>query len=286
MKRYTILLLVPILLFISGCRETTAKILYRTLEWRINSEIDDYFDLTNEEEAKLKKTVRGHLNWYRVYGLDDLITLLRMTRKHLQEGGITPGEFREVIVFMERHRDRVQSRIIPDVVDFLRNLRDEQIAHLRKTLEKDEKEIIEEMKRSREEKMEEWKDSMMKGVKFVLGDVTEEQKRILTDTYRRMPDTGREYLAHRKKMNRRFIELLEERKNLEEKTFRKRLLALVESYEKDRSAEYQAKERKARKLVLQGMKRFDESLTPVQREHGVERIDLIIEMVRALREGE
>jgi predicted HicB family RNase H-like nuclease len=285
MKRYAILLIIPLLLFLSGCRETTAKILYRTLEWRINSEIDNYFGLNNQEEAELKKTVDRHLNWYRVHGLEDMITLLRMARTHLQEG-ITRKDFSKVIAFMERHRDRVQARILPDVVDFLRGLREEQIAHLRKALEKDEKEYIEEMERTREEKIKEWSKSFMRGLKFVLGEVTEEQKKILMDTYRQMPDTGQEYLAHRRYMNRRFIELLEERNSLEEEAFRKRLLGLVESYEKDRSPGYRAKEREARKLALRGMMRFDETLTDAQRKHGVERIDMIMEMVRALKDGE
>jgi len=171
-----IILLLSSLLFV-GC---STKISYFFLDWAIEWEVEEYVDLTSEQQDKFDLVIESFLVWHRQQELpryrDQLSLLSTLANQHT----MTPELWLEQVSMAKAHWFRIFDFVMPDLLPIMASLSDEQVNQLLAQLKKEQQELIEEY--AGKDQAELIKDSdkrLEKKLSEWTGDITEPQKKII-----------------------------------------------------------------------------------------------------------
>jgi len=156
-------LLYLLFFLLAGCNST--KIFYNYGDILISWQIDNYFDLTNEQEEWVEEKLMSHLDWHRKKELPGYKKFLIEIKENARDG-VSMNELNKSFARYETKRDRIIEKLTPDIAFFLANLKNDQIDYLESQILKGNKEIEEEFENFQEridrkkenffEQMENW----------------------------------------------------------------------------------------------------------------------------------
>ena len=265
MRNFLIFLL--FIFLITGCNRT--NIFYEYGDIIVSWQVDNYFDLTNEQEEWVEKEMMLLLDWHRIEELPDykkfLIEIQESARDGLNMEKINIG-FRSY----EKKRDRIINKLLPKVAVFLKGLNSDQIDYLEKKILKDNLEILENLE-NHKDRLIRRKENFFDQMENWFGEINEIQIEKLSkwqnqwykDSYYKSNDR----MKFRLNSQNQFLEILRSNpeKNKIEEWLRKWTLSMTSKYDSKR------KERilKNKKRILEVFK----ILTNNQRNHLIMELD-------------
>ena len=153
-----IYLLFFILFFlIVGCN--TGKLFYDYGDEVASWQLDNYFDLTTQQEEWIEERMKLHLDWHRKEELPRYRDFLIEVQSRARDG-LTMIELDEGYARLDQKRIRTLERLLPDTASFLAGVSLEQINTLEKKMIEENQDMKEDLespeKLSRERKEKFW----------------------------------------------------------------------------------------------------------------------------------
>jgi hypothetical protein len=134
-----IVLLLSSLLFV-GC---STKISYFFLDWAIEWEVEEYVDLTSEQQDKFDIIIESFLVWHRQQELPRYRDQLSLLSTLTNQQTMTPELWLKQVSMAKAHWSRIFDFVMPDLLPILASLSDEQVDQVLTQLKKEQKELIE-----------------------------------------------------------------------------------------------------------------------------------------------
>lgn len=199
---------------LSGCSMT--RIAYNQLDWLTVWALDDYFDLSKEQEAELRAMVDRNLEWHRYTQLPRYAEFLREFDVETQ-GPVTPDMLRarydQMLVFW----DDFMLQIIPDTQTFLMGLTPEQIDTMFEEAEESNEELYDDYSGDTAEKRRQRRDkASIRGIQMLTGKLNKDQKEFIKASTANMVDASEDWIDNRRVWQEKFRALLEQRPPPEE----------------------------------------------------------------------
>jgi hypothetical protein len=171
-----IVLLLSSLLFV-GC---STKISYFFLDWAIEWEVEEYVDLTSEQQDKFDIIIESFLVWHRQQELPRYRDQLSLLSTLTNQQTMTPELWLKQVSMAKAHWSRIFDFVMPDLLPILASLSDEQVDQVLTQLKKEQKELIEEYAgKDQAELIIDSDKRIAKKLSEWTGDITDAQKDII-----------------------------------------------------------------------------------------------------------
>jgi len=232
---------------LAGC---STKFAYNNIDWLVYWYIDDYIELTSEQESVFDEKLQKWLIWHKreefpqyINHLDELISDIQQNSLTAQRMGYHQQKARE-------HWTRLRAHVAPDLVEMSELLTDDQVVYLFAALEEDNKEEAEEylerVSYSEEKKEKRWLKRSQDSASDWLGRLNQEQKNYIADSFGTFEPTREHWIAYKEDYQASLRTLFATRHTNE--NFKDDLLVMITQPEKYRSEAFnQASERNTKK---------------------------------------
>jgi hypothetical protein len=273
-KRYIPFLVIPF--FLVSCQSLTVDTIYGALKFYLVHQIDNYFDLTGKQRSDIEKKLEGHIAWHRKEGAKEIIAILKMLKKDIQNGTFHEKDLARYEPLFRKHQKVMGEKVFNDMVDFCMNLSHGQITHLQKELTKGEDKFYERMQLPRKERIRQKSKFSLQVLEFFLGYITEKQKEEFYRLAMKGPDLSQESFRMIQKRNKYLVYLLRSER-YDRDNFRDKLSRWFATFESEIPAGYRKKMQLAKSRTLKNIVYFNNHLiTKKQRDHAIKRLDSLI----------
>jgi hypothetical protein len=252
---------------ISGC--SVAKTAYNQFDWLMTYYLAKHFDLDKEQKSELRVMVDRNLDWHRETQLPLYSEYLYGLEASLDEP-VTEEQLRASYGQVLDFWDSAMLHIVPDAQAFLSNLNDEQVEQMVVRMEENNQEMYEKYSGVTPEERQASRDkNTIKGVERVIGKLNKEQKLYISDSLSEMEDATEDWVDNRRRWQRAFVELVQERPTEDE--YRERLTDLYVYPRRYDEPEFQEVVDRNLDKSLELMTGVLNSLTPKQRKKAQKR---------------
>jgi len=243
---------------------------------------EQYFDLEGPQKELFRDRFDRLHAWHRHEQLPDYVAFFGDARKRLQAGLQTA----DVDWFADGLRQRyrtVARRAAPDIAELLATLSPQQIEHLQRRWEKDNRKFAAEHRihGSAEDRRRARAKRIVAQIKPWAGHLTAEQEARIAEMAADLPDVDRQRLEDRIRRQREFLQLLEHRTG-DRAEFTQRLTHWLVDWERGRDAQYAKASDAAWRQRNQLFVATAALLTPEQRNHALQRMQTHIGEFRRL----
>lgn len=263
-------------LFIVGC---STKVSYFFLDWAIEWEVEEYVDLTDEQQQTFDIAVDKFLVWHRDQELpryrDQLILLSAQINQHT----MTPALWLEQVAMAKAHWFRIFDFVMPDLMPLMASFNDEQVNQIITQLKKEQQELIEEYSdKNQSELVKDSDKRTQKRVKEWLGSVSDAQKDIIHKANTKRLSTLDMWLEYRHEWLRQFEQALLRRQ--ERDYFSAQMKLLMTSPDELKSSVYRHKIDENTKQFGSMLIDLNQTFSQKQREHFNNKLDeLVVDLV-------
>ncbi|AFM12404.1 DUF6279 family lipoprotein [Turneriella parva] len=279
-RRLRLTLLFAFVLSVACCTRALGKVAYNNLLPQIIlNRIDEYFDLNSTQEKYLKARLQVHHAWHRttqlkLYGADlkDLRSRLAAT--------LTEADLLWLTDRLTRHRNAIYARIIPDLVNVLQTLSDDQLNHFQKKLDKENRELDEKLARPLSVRQQEEFQAIVKQIEEWTGSLTKLQKDMLRTKYVSIADSAVDWLRYREDQQGVFVRLL--RSKPDHQTLKADLEGRMIYQERNVPQRFKVRFQRTLTLLKEMALTADKTLTPDQRMHALAKMDEYIQLVEEI----
>lgn len=194
------IILIGFVLLLSGC---STKFVYKNVDWLIYWYVDDFVELTSEQEDAVDVKLAQWLDWHKKNELPNYLA-------HLKELSNDIAQQQLSLARMDYHQEkvtdhwlRIRTHIIPDLVEMAPMLSDDQIASLFTEIEEKNKEDAEEREErtamSPEKRKKEVVKRNQKNLKRWLGKLNTEQETLIENMYGEYHSNGELWSEYRQR---------------------------------------------------------------------------------------
>ncbi|WP_100641580.1 DUF6279 family lipoprotein [Alteromonas facilis] len=195
------LVISAVILFISGC---SSKFAYNNLDWLVYWYVDDYVELSKQQESIFDEKLNQWLSWHRDHELKRYIDHLNQVKSSAMSEGLTPEQVNQQIELAQQHWERLRSKLAPELAQMAVSLSDDQVVYLFAALEKENQEREENRAdMDDEERLERRRDDLYEDVEEMIGKLTNEQKQIIELYVPLFESTVDEWIAYRRDVQQR-----------------------------------------------------------------------------------
>ena len=202
------LTLIAAVLLLQGC---SIKFWYNRLDWVVPWYVDDYVELSGQQEEQLEKLMLLKTEWHRENELPRYIAWLDSLDKDIRN--------KQVEQRYDFHRQQLSNfyqnlvdELAGDFASLMVQLSDQQVNELFIELEQMDQETLEEFNElSAEELFEQKDENIADGVSEWIGRLSNEQKMIVTEWASQVQSTTLERMAYRKRWREAMREALKTR---------------------------------------------------------------------------
>lgn len=258
---------------LSGCAGT---LLYNHADWLLTRQVDQYFDLTRSQRSFVSARLGTLLERHRHDALPQYEDVIHQAAARIQRG-LTGEDVEWVFRQYDHLRVDLLARFALDGADFLRLVRDPQVAHVQRALQKRLAEQEALLREPVQTRLVARKDRLLALVREWLGPVSHEQEQQITELAMAFPDTVPIMYAHQLRRNDQLIALLELR--MQQDTPDKLRAWLIDQETDPSFLEVTRQLRHHLKGLLLAL---DRMATPVQRRHLLSKLDDLAHTVRKL----
>ncbi|AZG73711.1 DUF6279 family lipoprotein [Shewanella livingstonensis] len=208
MSKKLIILLLSSLFFV-GC---STKVSYFFLDWAIEWEVEEYVELTSEQQDKFDVIIESFLVWHRQQELPRYRDQLSLLSTLTNQQTMTPELWLEQVSMAKAHWYRIFNFVMPELLPIMASLTDEQVDQILLQLKKEQQELIEEY--AGKEQAELITDSdkrIAKQLSEWTGTVTDAQKNIIHQANTERLATLDMWLEYRHEWLRQFEQALKRR---------------------------------------------------------------------------
>jgi|TARA_R110001592_G_scaffold56182_3_gene171355 hypothetical protein len=221
-KKLIILLLSS--LFFVGC---STKVSYFFLDWAIEWEVEEYVELTSEQQDKFDIIIESFLVWHRQQELPRYRDQLSLLSTLTNQQTMTPELWLNQVSMAKAHWSRIFDFVMPDLLPIMASLSDGQVDQILAQLKKEQQELIEEY--AGKDQAELIKDSdkrIAEQLSEWTGDATDEQKNIIHQANTQRLATLDMWLEYRHEWLSQFEQALKRRQQTDYFTQQMKLLMI------------------------------------------------------------
>ena len=223
MSKKLIILLFSCLLFV-GC---STKISYFFLDWAIEWEVEEYVELTSDQQDKFDVIIESFLVWHRQQELPRYRDQLSLLSTLTNQQTMTPELWLNQVSMAKAHWSRIFDFVMPDLLPIMASLSDGQVDQILAQLKKEQQELIEEY--AGKDQAELIKDSdkrIAEQLSEWTGDATDEQKNIIHQANTQRLATLDMWLEYRHEWLSQFEQALKRRQQTDYFTQQMKLLMI------------------------------------------------------------
>ncbi|AEP30091.1 DUF6279 family lipoprotein [Brumicola nitratireducens] len=192
------IIVIGLVLLLSGC---STKFVYKNLDWLVYWYVDDFVELSDEQERMVDVKLATWLEWHKnteipkyVAHLNELSDDIRLQQISLDKMDYHQQKAAE-------HWTRLKAKIIPDLVEMAQMLTQEQVDSMFKEIDEmnkdEEKERQELLAKSPEQRQKRSIKRNIKNLERWLGDITSEQESLVENMYGQYHSNGELWLEYR-----------------------------------------------------------------------------------------
>jgi uncharacterized protein YeaO (DUF488 family) len=204
-------LIIAFVILISGC---STKFAYNNLDWLAYWYIDDYIELTSEQEEAVDNKLQQWLSWHKSEELPKYLAHLAELSEDIKTQSISMARMDYHQEKAADHWMRLKQRVVPDLVALAPLLEQQQVDSMFAEIDKQNKEEAEERaERLDESEAEQRKDTLKrnkKNLKKWLGKLTPEQERLVENMYGQYHRNGALWQAYRERYQAELKALFEQ----------------------------------------------------------------------------
>lgn len=208
-KTFRLAMILLVIFFIQACG---IKFWYNRLDWVVPWYLDDYVELTSQQEDTLEKLLELKTEWHRSNELPKYVSMLNRMEADIKSGAIhqTYDRYRRD---MRGFYNTLLNEMSDDLVAQTASLSDEQVKQLMDNLDKEAKDQYEEFKETKEEdRQEERLDRLEESFGEWIGSLSDEQKSIIKEMAGLLKSSGEVTYQYRARWRDAFRTALTERK--------------------------------------------------------------------------
>jgi len=265
---------IPLLLacaLLSACATLTqlaysnAAMAYNNLPPMLSWWVDDYVDMSHGQKDWVRERISHVLDWHRSHELPGYRRFFEHVLAESREPFTVPdvaGAWSE----LRRHYRRTAEQVIPEIADFFLQLDAGQVAQLEKKFAADNRKLVgDSLKGTPEERTARRVRRFVGHLEGWLGSVSREQREMIEEYYRGIPDLVEERLADRRVRQGEVLALIRARPPREAMVAGLRTLFLES--QQWRRPEYQKKIAEREQRFFEMIANLSASLSPEQRSH-------------------
>ncbi len=208
----TILLVLIFALFIGACSQL--RLGYYFADWYFVDVIDDYFDLTSQQEDTLDKLADRTHQWHRKEEIPKIMVFMIELEKRFSKS-ISREDVNWMNSEIQNMKERITLKVADDIALFLTTLEDRQIRQYDEYTTEHEEHHAEDFKKPEEEWKEEQIDELFDDLEDWFGDFSDEQKVILTKAHNPSRATQLRHHQQTVELQKKFGVILRQRQSAE-----------------------------------------------------------------------
>lgn len=276
------LLFIAVIL-LSAC---SSKFGYNNADWLIYWYLDDYVELTSDQEDVFDKKMTGWMRWHRNEELAKYKAHLLQVKDDVLNGKMTPERVTYHLDQGTSHWERVRDHLSPQIAELAATLDEKQISYFFAALEKENKEEEEKIREADalddEERLSRRIEDLQQNVEGFIGKMTEEQKAIVIKYAPNFTSTRKDWLAYRRDIQQAARQLFATRNDNPQ--FVTDLNALIQNPDAYRGEQYQVERRFNRVEFGRMLSEVSTTLTNKQKDKLIDELDGIIADLNDLME--
>lgn len=196
MKKFAIVILA---ILMSGC---STRFVYNNADWLVHWYLDDYVNLTKEQEQRFDDMFSSWLVWHRQNELPQYHAQLDDIIDEIITGNITAESIAQHRERLREHWVRARTYVAEDIVELAVDMSDEQMAYFFDQLEEknleDEEELQERLEMDTEKQTKDWVKRNQKNSRRWFGRLSDEQKDFITRFSDRFNSTRGHWIEYRR----------------------------------------------------------------------------------------
>ena len=265
-------------LLLASC---SSKFAYNNLDWWVYWYLDDYIELNDRQEEQFDDYLNNWLSWHKRSELTRYKAHLEQVKQQVVEDKLNYETLLKHLESAKSHWERVRDEVSPELAIMAKELSDEQVVTLFAALEKDnkeeEKEREEELKKTEQARLEKRIERIEEMVEERIGDLTKDQKQIVSTYATQYISTSGDWLKYRRDIQNAARRLFVTRST--NTNFADELIYLMQHPEDYRSEAYQQASTHNTKIMATMLSEIISVLTAKQKSTLIEHIDELIETV-------
>lgn len=223
----TVLLLVVLSLVTVGC--SRMNLAYRNLHLLIPWSLNDYLDMSGDQQKRFRAQLRDHLSWHCRTQLPDYLRTLERLQRQVNQGDVDQAALRAHYQDAKQAIHAIAVQITPTTTQLLRDLDDEQVHDLNAALDDDRREREQKyLQPPLDQQIRERAERMRERVEQWMGSTHEAQRQRILEWARALGDQNRHWLANRVQWQRALGDALTRR---HEAGFSERVATLLQDRE-------------------------------------------------------
>lgn len=277
--RMGLALLVAISLTVAGC--SRIDLAYRNLHLLIPWSLNDYLDLSRDQQKRFRAQLQSHLGWHCRTQLPNYLDAIERLEQQVSSNRLDEAALRQHYEQARRAVQTVAVEITPSSTELLRELNDRQVSELKEGLEKDRREHREKyLEPPLSQQIDDRAERVLQRVEQWLGSSNDAQRERIRDWARTLAEQNRYWLANRAKWQQALSDALD---NRAEPGFEARIATLLQDRESLWTDDYRAAfgrtEQATIDLVLSLYRLSDDA----QRQHLAEQLDSLRDDLGSLK---
>lgn len=278
----SLLLLCLFLLPNIACSKQIIVMTYRSADYWVARQVDDYFDITGEQKSFVKERVKAHLKWHQQEEIPRYIADLQQLRTQVVKG-LTEEDIRWAYTQVERHQKAILSHTLDDAAHFLSMLRSEQINYFEKKLKEELTELQKIEKLSPSKQKEAREERWIKQLQYWHGKLSREQKQAISPLMAVVSDIAPARTRYYAMLSQESVEILrhQSEKMAQEAALRK---FIADHFLNESSApiDFTTQQKLHKSSYIQMLFKAQSLLNASQRQYCTEKIDNLIETLQAI----
>lgn len=278
MLRPKLLFILPLVMMLSSC---STRIMYNYVDWYIAWSVDDYVELTKEQEVLFEQRLEALISWHRQKQLPLYVDSLKRFRQAVvtNDRQLIKDNFNASMNLLEL----TVSKVAPEIVSLAELLSPEQKQQLLENIKEKQQDDHERWLEQRAESSEE--DKLERNIEQSekwFGGLNQQQKDLQVTLLHNLQDTMQVRISSRQNWTRLLTEALNIKQQGVDQLLLGELLTDMSSY---RDADHVAKTEHNRQQFQIWLLTMLESLTSTQQAHFIDKIDDYIEDFEYLSEA-
>ena len=279
-----LLIIVAMTLLLSAC---SSKFAYNNLDWLVHWYLDDYIELTKEQEDLFDGYFSKWHQWHRSEELDKYVAQLKALKQDIEQDELNAESMASHLDSATTHWTRLINELAPELAVLAKNLDEEQVESLFASLEdenvKSEEKLLKNADLDEKEKLEKRQESLYDDLKERVGRLSKSQKAIVDSYSPKFVPTGLQNIEYRRRIQQAAKTLFENKDS--NANFEQDLVYLLTHTDEFRGEKYIADSDHNRALYTAMMSDVLPTLSSKQKRKLIKQIQDMIEDFEDLSEA-
>ncbi len=200
------IIVVLFLVLLNGC---TFRFIYNHSDTVFLWRIDDFLDLTREQERFLKPRIMAHVRWHRDNEVQSYIDFLKELQNRIRDQ-VSAEDLQWFYASLRPFRAHLGRQLQQDAVMLFATVNKRQIEHLKEELADGNEEFVERLAMTPEKRLANKVDGIVDKLEKWTGSLSSEQERQIAALMAHVPDVTDDWLTYRRGRQQEFVQLVQQ----------------------------------------------------------------------------